>query len=220
MLDECPWYKMELSGGGSTGTEPVRNLEIQAIDGPLRNKKRFYDGDFLYPWHNIKDKAHRRPDQLFHPGGFLLSETAFCGFGSAADDGMLFSRRGDVSSNTMLNLEDVEGFLESFREGVIVIEHVFPTNKPPITLEKRSVTVDSFVMREPTTYAVSVYHKALEKTDYDGKTATWIFQTLLPSPGQGIVGEQCILDTFGREKSDWFRERRGKVPDTTTRTAE
>ncbi|MBQ6925249.1 MAG: hypothetical protein IJQ73_11460 [Kiritimatiellae bacterium] len=223
MMRKRPWYRMSLSAN-SDPENPAqigksrRDFSLQYLDAYENGVVCAPVGlsDFLQPWRKRNPSASKT-DHLKHPGGFLLSETSFCGYGSTSSGGLLFSRRGDLVASGIMDSDAADKFLEAFRESVIVIEHEFPTNAPPPNVHERQVTVDSFVMREPTTYAVSIYNKALEDKDYDGKTVTWIFQTQPPT-GEGIVGEQCILDTFGREQSNWYRERRGEVPDSPRQT--
>ena len=204
MLRECNWYKMELVGGGQDGTEAHRNLKIHSVaDGTPTDAYETYH--FLK---GIKTGTVEQ-DAFDHGGGFLLSSTAFCGFGENAEEGMLFSRRDDLTSPNV-SIRNTDGFLKSFENGVIVIEHVFPTNSPPNNLSNREVTIDSFVMREPATYSVSVCNRALAGKSYEGKVTTWIFQT--QKPAKEIVGRQCVLDTFGQEPASYFGERRGIIP--------
>lgn len=221
MLDTCPWFKMELVAGGeltdkdgNTGRRSVRTLSI-SCDG----RDAFTNADFLTggTWGR---HGMTMCDFISHGGGFLLTASAFCGFGENAEEGMRFSRRSDVVTSSDVAIADPDKFLAAFKDSAIVIEHVFPTNQPPNDLACRSVTVDSFRMREPATYSVAVCNKRVWEKEgysdkdpeeyYDGMVTTWIFQTQRPS--MGYNAEQCILDTFGREPASFFGERHGEIP--------
>ncbi|GEM_PF-6075268 len=142
-------------------------------------------------------------DAISHGGGFLLSGTAMVGFGEAYSRDLYFSNRIDL--NRVIATND---FVHSW----IVIEHVFSTNRPG---ESLSISVDSFVMREPTTYSIATYNRALEQAlDISRRHQTWVFQTRYPRPSYNppIIGRQCILDTFGGEKTGLRQERAGIWP--------
>lgn len=223
MLDECPWFKMELvAGDEATDTDENGNAErysFRTLSISCDGRIAFSNADFI-PGGKWRKGTMDMSDYISHGGGFLLTASAFCGFGENAEDGMRFSRRSDVVTSSDVGIADPDKFLAAFKDSAIVIEHVFPTNQPPGNLPCRSVTVDSFRMREPATYSVAVCNKRVWEKEgysdkdpeeyYDGMVTTWIFQTQRPS--MGYNAEQCILDTFGREPTSFFGERRGEIP--------
>ena len=204
LLEGCNWYRMDITlGERGDDISVIRDLTIQVKNNnDVRPRNVFSEC-------NIIRTGMDDTDSFSHTGGFLLASSAFCGFGSNADDELLFSKRWDISYKPV-EMDDTDSFLKSFKDSIIVIEHEFPTNSPPADLPRREVTIDSFVMREPATYAASVCNKALENKDFEGKIATWIFQTAKPTKGK--IGKQCILDTFGREPTSYLGERKGIIP--------
>ncbi len=98
-------------------------------------------------------------------------------------------------------------YTNDFMRSTLVIEHVFQTNM----LGKLNVTVNSLIVKEPSTYAISVYNSNLgnDPACMEKGIMTWIFQTQYPNAAAGRQGRQCVLDTFGREASSLKEERKG-----------
>lgn len=204
VLKRRPWIRMELSAVGAT-KKARRDIAVHDFDSG--NELVFQRADVV----KMSDE-----DEVAHQGGFLLSSTAFCGFGETSQRTKLFSPRWDLTRNCRAGF-DAHAFTNAFSESVIAIEHVFPTNSVPSNkgIKERSVTVDAFVMREPTTYRIRAYNPKVE-TEKGRDVVTWIFQTREPDPDaikEGSLGQQCILDTFGREPASLILERRGGAPE-------
>jgi hypothetical protein len=138
-----------------------------------------------------------------HSTGFILTDKAMLGFGLTSEFQMHYSET--------INLEGLID-VDNFENAWVVIEHIFPTN----LIGRLKVPINTFYMKEPTTYAVSVYNSNLRsQADYVNKSiATWVLQTKIPLAGSGgdpgAPGSECLLDTFGGEPCSLKYERMGE----------
>lgn len=193
-LQTLPSIMMELSGATNVA---VRTLRINNGFGQIRYADEpFLSGD--------KQKA----DNVTHGGGFLLSGKYMVGFGEGPppnDQGHSKEYADLHFSDERVDLSQVID-ISSFSNSWIVVENEFVTNQ---TASLFFSAVDSFVMREPTTYTLSIHNVKKEQSDLASEVNSWVFQTEYPILGQAIpkVGKQCILDTFGGESSSLRRDR-------------
>lgn len=191
-IQSLPSIMMELSG---TTNLSVRTLRINNGFGQIRYADEpFLSGD--------KQKA----DKLTHGGGFLLSGKYMVGFG----EGPPPNDRGHSKEYADLHFSDERVDLSqvmdisAFSNSWIVVENEFVTNQSASLF---FASVDSFVMREPTTYTLSVHNEKKNAGESGAELNSWVFQTEYPILGTTKFGKQCILDTFGGEVSSLRRDR-------------
>ena len=206
LMATCPSIMMELSLENGT-TNALRTLRVNNDHGAVQVP--FPDAPFL-------TGAAQQADALTHGGGFQLSAAALVGFGEGASPPHCVANNEYADLNFSTNRINLSPLIDlsplvdsgSFSSAWIVIENQFATNLPGQPL---SVSVSPFIMREPQTYAISVYASALAThTNRTPRLMTWVFQTKFPVPG--AAGLQCVLDTFGVEPASLRNERKGLLP--------
>jgi len=145
-------------------------------------------------------------DLITNPGGLLLSGPNMAGFATSSSGDYAFSYPAIVLSKYGLDTNE-------FKNIWVVIENEFAklevVEAPPIKGKNVFlVTVDTFSVKQPTTYSLSVYNDALTTPP---QVATWIFQTAFSDRnGEHFqTGKQCLLDTVGKEPCSLKRERQG-----------
>ena len=147
--------------------------------------------------------------KLVQASGFLLSGYNAVAFAENSLGDMIFSD----SLPPLKGLVDDDAFTNSW----IVIKHTFPANFAPGSNATMTVTFDSFDIREPKTFAVSVFNREIEKkaeqkgANFIPDVSTWTLMTSFPN-GMGGLGQSCVIDTFGAEANSLWLERRGEDP--------
>ncbi len=205
-----PWIRMELSVAGKSkyARRRITIHDFQRDVFPPHGRTN--DNWRVDVIHNGEGGDR---DQFPHAGGFLLSSMAFCAFGEDSRQTKLWSQRWDLTRDCEYGF-DAHAFTNAFTESALAVEHVFPTNVPAqAKWDRRTILVDQFVMREPTTYRIRAFNPKVE-SEKGRDVVTWVFQTKEPAPDEdNVLGKQCILDTFGREPASLVLERKGITPE-------
>lgn len=197
-MNECPAIMLETTATslGGYGESVIRNFKVRNMPSGSS------DIGIVNCINNVDCK-------LIQASGFLLSGYNAVAFAETSLGDMVFSD----SLPPLKDLVDDDAFTNSW----IVIKHTFPANFAPGTNATMTITLDSFDVREPKTFAVSVFNREVEKkveltgTNFIPDVSTWTLMTSFPN-GMGGLGQSCVIDTFGAETTSLWSERRGIDP--------